>query len=85
MKQPIKQYLIRGELTDQQKILHDIDIIIETKQVTRKHRAKITFSEIKLTHDAPVPDGGPYILQFVFKDEQYENQVYLNQGVLIRS
>jgi len=85
MKQSIKQYLVKGELTDQQKILHDIDIIIETKQVTRKQRVKITISEIKLTHNAPVPDGGPYILRFVFKDEQYENQVYLKEGELIRS
>ena len=85
MTQSIKQYLVKGELIDQQRILHEIDIIIVTKQVSGKRKIKMTISDIKLARSAPVPDGGPYTLRFVFKDKQHENQVYLKQGILIRS
>lgn len=85
MVQSKQKYLITGELTDQQKILHEIGLIITTNQVSGKHGKKDeTISEIKFACNSPVPDGGPYILQYVFRG-QHENQVHVKQGILIKS
>ncbi len=77
-------YLVPGTLIDQQRILHEIELVIVTKKRSgQKGVQDEAISEMKLARTSPVPDGGPYALRYVFKGKQYENQVRLKLGSLI--
>ncbi len=84
MTQPNPSYLVPGRLIDQQRILHDVELVITTKQLLGPNGVEDeAISEIKLAQRSPVPDGGPYTLRYVFKEKKHEDQVRVRQGLLI--
>ena len=85
MTHPNPSYLVAGTLLDQQKILHEIEFVIVTKKPPRGQRGSENeaVSEMKLAHISPVPDGGPYMLQYVFNGKKHEDQVRVIRGMLI--
>ena len=83
MWQPERPHLIQGTLLDQRKILRDVELVIVTKsKVGQTRMKKETISEIKLARQAPVPDGGPYILQYAFNGKQRKDRVRIKSGKL---
>jgi hypothetical protein len=77
-------YLIPGKLLDQQRILHEVELVIVTKQLLGQSGVEDeAISEIKLAQSSPVPDGGPYMLRYVFKGKQHEDKVRIKLGTLI--
>ncbi len=84
MKQSNPSYLVPGTLIDQQRILHEVELVIMTKQLLGPNGVEDeAISEIKLAQRSPVPDGGPYTLRYVFKEKKHEDRVRLRQGLLI--
>ncbi len=84
--QPEKSYLAIGTLVDQQRVIHEIEIVILTRPLPDRGEAEDeAISGIKLAQRSPVPDGGPYVLRYVFKGRQYEHQVRVEVGKLISS
>jgi hypothetical protein len=81
--QPEQSYLVTGTLLDQQKILHEIELIIVTKQLLGQSGMEDeAISGIKLANRSPVPEG-LYKLRYVFKGRQYEDSVRVKLGTLI--
>ena len=84
--QPEQTYLVPGRLVDQQKILHEVELVIVTKrQLGQRGEEDEVVSEIKLARRSPVPDGGPYTLRYVFNERKQEEQICVRQGMLIRA
>ncbi len=84
MTQSIQSSLVSGTLMDQQRILHEVEIVIVTKQLLNQGGAKDeAISEIRFAQRSPVPDGGPYVRRYVFKGKQWEDWVHVKQGALI--
>ena len=84
MVHPDPSYLVPGRLVDQQRILHELELVIVTKQLPgQKGVEDEVISEIKLAQHSPVPDGGPYVLRYVFKGKQHEDKVRVKLGTLI--
>jgi hypothetical protein len=84
MRQSDPSYLVPGKLIDQQQILHEVELVIVTKLLLdQKGVEDEAISEIRLAQRSPVPDGGPYVLRYVFKERKHEDQVRIRQGVLI--
>jgi hypothetical protein len=81
MMQPEKSYLVPGRIIDQQSILHAVELVIVTKQPFDDQDEAIF--ELRLAQRSPVPDGGPYILRYVFKEKKHEDKVRIKQGALI--
>ena len=84
MTHPNSSYLIAGKLLDQQSILHEIELVVVTKQLLGQAGVEDeAISEVKLAQTCPVPDGGPYTLRYVFNGKQYEDKVRIKLGTLI--
>jgi len=81
-----QSYSVLGRLIDPQKILHEIELVIATKQLLGQGGVEDeAISEIRFAHRSPVPDGGPYVLRYVFKGRQHEDKVRVKLGTLISS
>jgi hypothetical protein len=81
MRQLVRPHLIQGTLLDQRKILHDVELVIVTKHKSGKKRMKgEAISEIKFAQQSPVPDGGPYILHYVFKGKEHKDPAHVKWG-----
>ncbi len=79
--QASNSYLVTGNLMDQQRVLHEVELIIVTKKMPAPGGAETeTISGMKFAQPSPVPDGGPYILRYVFKDKQCEQGVRIRLG-----
>ncbi len=79
--QPSNSYLVTGNLMDQQKVLHEVELVIVTKQMPAPGGVEMeTISGMKFAQPSPVPDGGPYVLRYVFKDKQCEDRVRIRLG-----
>jgi hypothetical protein len=84
MSQPDRSYLVPGKLIDQQKILHEVELVIVTKLLPSPRSVEIeTLSEIRLARRSPVPDGGSYMLQYEFHGIKHDDQVHIRLGKLI--
>jgi hypothetical protein len=84
MMQPERFYSIPGRIIDQQKILHETELVIVARPMSRQAGTEnASISEIRFARRQPVPDGGPYTLQYTFNGIQHEDQVRIKQGVLI--
>jgi hypothetical protein len=84
MTQSDPSYLVSGRLIDQQRILHEVELVITTKQLLGPNGAEDeAIFEIKFARRSPVPDGGPYTLRYIFKEKKHEDQVRVKQGALI--
>ena len=81
MVQANRSHLVPGTLLDQQRILHEIELVIVTRKLPGIEDEAI--SEIKLAQTSPVPDGGTYVLRYIFKGKQHEQQVRVKLGALI--
>ena len=83
MRQPERPHLIHGTLLDQQKVLHEIVIVLVTKHKSGQRRMKgEAISKISFARQSPVPDGGPYILQYAFNGKQHKDRVFIKSGKL---
>ena len=82
MWQPERPHLIHGTLLDQQKVLHEIVIVLVTKHKSGQRRKGEAISKISFARQSPVPDGGPYILQYVFDGNQHKVPVRVKSGKL---
>jgi len=83
MWQSERPHLIKGTLLDQRKILHDVELVIVTKSKPGKTKMKKeVILEIKLARQSPVPDGGPYTLQYAFDGKQHKDRVRIKFGKL---
>jgi hypothetical protein len=83
MYQSERPHLVQGTLLDQQKILHDVELVIVTKPKSgRRGTKEEIISKIKFAQPSPVPDGGPYILQYVLNSEKHKDPVRIKSGEL---
>jgi hypothetical protein len=83
MWQSERPHLIQGTLLDQRKVLHDVELVIVTKPKSgRKGTKEETISKMKFAQQSPVPDGGPYILQYVLNSEKHRDPVRIKSGKL---
>lgn len=83
MWQPERPHLIQGTLLDQRNVLHDVELVIVTKPKSGQKRMKgQAISRIKIARQAPVPDGGPYILQYVLNGKKHKDRVRVRAGKL---
>ncbi len=83
MMQSDPSYLVPGRLIDQQRILHEVELVIMTRQLLGPNGVEDeAISEIKLAQRSPVPDGGPFTLRYVFKEKKHEDQVQVRQGLI---
>ena len=83
MRQSERPHLVQGTLLDQQKILHDVELVIVVKPKPGNKRLKEeAVLEIKLVRQSPVPDGGPYTLQYAFDGKQHKDRVFIKSGKL---
>lgn len=65
MMQSERSHLVLGRLIDDQRIMHEVELIIVTKQLHGQGGVEDeAISEIKLAQPSPVPDGGPYTLRY---------------------
>jgi hypothetical protein len=83
MYQPERPHLVQGTLLDQRKVLHDVELVIVTKPKSGQRRMKEeVISQIKLAHQSPVPDGGPYTLQYALNGKEHKDRVRVKSGKL---
>ncbi len=82
--QPSNSYLVAGTLMDQQRVLHEVELVIVTKQMPAPGGVGMEMiSGMKFAQPSPVPDGGPYILRYLFKDKQCEDRVRIKLGEMV--
>jgi hypothetical protein len=65
-------------------MLHEIELVIGAKQMSRERKRKeqpITI--IEFARQPPVPDGGPYTLQYVINGKQHKDRVHVKSGKLV--
>ena len=78
-----RPHLIQGTLLDEHKVLHEIQLVIVIKHTAaKKTQNDKIISEIKFARQSPVPDGGPYILQYAFNGKQHKDEVHIKSGKL---
>ena len=83
MTQRERFHLIQGTLLDRQNILHDVELVIVTKSKSdRKGTEEEPITMIEFARRSPVPDGGPYTLQFVFNGKEHKDPVRVKSGKL---
>jgi hypothetical protein len=84
MIQPDGSYRIPGTLVDQQGVTHEIELLIVTKQLHGESGLEDeAISEIKFASRSAIPDGGPYMLRYVFNGRRCQDQMRVKFGVLI--
>jgi hypothetical protein len=62
--QSSNSYLVTGTLMDQQRVLHEVELVIVTPKMPAPGGVEMeTISGMKFAQPSPVPDGGPYVLR----------------------
>jgi hypothetical protein len=83
MTQTERFHIIQGTLLDQQNMLHEIELVIEAKQNPSQWNTKErSITIIEFARQPPVPDGGPYTLQYVVNGKQHKDRVHVKSGKL---